>query len=85
MSHFCWLLTLLAGGVSSLSVLPLIGLVSGGFIALPFIARIVFVTAAPLLLTQPDPGMVTPVVIKLRLRDLTHTGDIAGKIHAIST
>ena len=30
-------------------------------------------------------GMVSPVVIKLRLSDLTETGNVVGKIYAVST
>ena len=78
-------LILLAAAVSSLSVLPLIEVVSDSFWTLPFLARIVFVTVTLFLLPSLILGMVTPVVIKLRLQDLTRTGNVVGNVYAIST
>lgn len=76
---------LLAGGVSSLGVLALVGIVSESFDALPQVPRIVFVSATLFLLPSLILGMVTPVVIKLRLRDLAKTGNVVGRIYAVST
>ena len=78
-------LILLAGGVSSLSVLPLVEVASKAFDALPIVARIVFLTATLFLLPSLLLGMVTPVVIKLSLKDLAQTGSVVGKLYAIST
>ncbi len=78
-------LILLAGGVSSLSVLLLIGVLSAASDALPLLARIIFLTATLFFLPSLILGMVTPVVIKLRLRDLAHAGNVVGKIYALST
>jgi tetratricopeptide (TPR) repeat protein/MFS family permease len=77
-------LILLAGGLSSLSVLPLVGFASNVFAGLPLQARIVFLTASLFFLPSLILGMVTPVVIKLRLRDLASTGNVVGKIFAVS-
>jgi len=76
---------LLAGGVSCLTVVPLEGLLSGALQPLPVLARIV--TLSGLLFFPPSfiLGMVTPVVIKLRLRDLAHAGNTVGTIYAVST
>ncbi|MEE8478277.1 MAG: fused MFS/spermidine synthase, partial [Gemmatimonadales bacterium] len=77
-------LILLAGGLSSLSVLPLVGFASNVFAGLPLQARIVFLTASLFFLPSLILGMVTPVVIRLRLRDLASTGNVVGRIFAVS-
>ncbi|MFC1962591.1 fused MFS/spermidine synthase [Chloroflexota bacterium] len=76
---------LLAGGILSLSVLPLLNIVPEALQALPLVPRIVFLTVTLFFLPSLILGMVTPVVIKLRLRDLSHTGNVVGKIYAVST
>jgi len=76
---------LLAGGLTSLSVLPLIGVASAVFEALPIVPRIVLLTATLFFVPSAVLGMVTPLVVKLNLRDLEHTGDVVGKIYAVST
>ncbi len=77
-------LILLAGGLSSLSVLPLVGVASNVFADLTLVPRIVFLTTTLFFLPSLILGMVTPVVIKLRLRDLASTGNVVGKIYAVS-
>jgi len=76
---------LLAGSVFSLSVLPLVNLVSGAVKVLPLIPRIVLLASALFFIPSLILGMVTPVVIKLRLRNLSQTGNVVGKIYAVST
>ncbi|HAL46596.1 MAG: hypothetical protein FI707_11265 [SAR202 cluster bacterium] len=76
---------LLAGGVASMSILPLVDLASDAFRPVPLLPRIVLLTAALFFLPSLILGMVTPVVIKLNLRDLAHTGNVVGKIYAVST
>ena len=76
---------LLAGGASSMSVLALVNVVSEAFDALSAIPRIIFVTTTLFFLPSLILGMVTPVVIKLRLQDLANTGSVVGKIYAVST
>jgi len=76
---------LLASGVLSLSVLPLVKIVPDTFQSLPLIPRIVFITTILFFLPSLTLGMVTPVTIKLMLRDLSHAGNVVGKIYAIST
>ncbi len=78
-------LILLAGAVSSLSVLPLVGVVSYVFDGLSVLPRIVCMTTSLFFLPSLIVGMVTPVVIKLRLRDLARTGNVVGTVYAIST
>ncbi len=78
-------LILLAGGIFSLSVLPLVDIVSEAVQTLLLIPRIVLLAATLFFIPSLFLGMVTPVVIKLRLRDLSHTGNVVGKIYAVST
>lgn len=76
---------LLAGGISSIGIVPLVDLVAGVFADLPIIPRIVLLTTVLFLLPSLILGMVTPVVIKLQLRDLSRTGNVVGQIYAVST
>lgn len=76
---------LLAGGVSSLAILPIDALASDFFLALPIIPRIVALTGALFFVPAVILGMVTPVVVKLTLSDLSETGGVVGKIYAVST
>jgi len=77
-------LILLAGGTASLSVLPLVGVASNFFDGLSLVPRIVFLTFTLFFLPSLILGMVTPVVVKLRLRDLANAGNVVGKIYAVS-
>lgn len=76
---------LLAGGVASAGILPLVDLASDAFKPVPVLPRIVLLTAALFFVPSLILGMVTPVVIKLNLRDLAHAGNVVGKIYAVST
>ncbi len=78
---------LLAGGLASLVVLPLAtaDLTTIFPREYPLMLRIVLLTT--LLFFPPSLvlGMISPVVIKLALTDLKHTGNVVGKIYAFST
>jgi spermidine synthase len=94
---------LLAGGLASLAILPLINIAtaipSGDLVdannrlggALPLdraallIVRIVVITGLIFFPPSLILGMVSPVVIKLTLRDLAHSGGLVGKVYALST
>ena len=76
---------LLAGGASSVSVLALVNVVSESFDALSAIPRIILVTTTLFFVPSVILGMVTPVVIKLRLQNLSVAGSVVGKIYAVST
>ncbi len=78
-------LILLFGGIFSLGVLPLVDVISEAFQMLDIIPRIVFLTATLFFMPSLILGMVSPVIIKLRLSDLDHTGNVVGKIYAVST
>jgi predicted membrane-bound spermidine synthase len=70
---------LLASGIFTLSVLPLVEPVSEALRMLPLVPRIVFVTTTLFFVPSLILGMVTPVVIKLRLQDLHYTGNVVGR------
>ena len=76
---------LLASGIASIAILPLIELTADPFLTLPILPRIVLLTVVLFLMPSILLGMVTPVVIKLNLRDLTQAGNVVGKIYAVST
>ena len=76
---------LLASAVSSLGILPIDHFGSDLFLKLPIIPRIIMLSAVLFLLPAIILGMVSPVVIKLRLSDLSETGNVVGKIYAVST
>lgn len=76
---------LLGGGIASVAILPIDALASDSFLALPIIPRIVALTVALFLIPSVILGMVTPVVVKLTLSDLSKTGNVVGKIYAVST
>ena len=76
---------LLASAVTSAAILPIEWAVSGPALSAPIIPRIVLLTATLFLAPAFVMGMVSPVVIKLTLSDLSRTGNVVGKIYAVST
>jgi spermidine synthase len=94
---------LVAGGLASLAILPLITIATaiptgelidansrlGGALPLDratlLILRIVVITTLIFFPPSFILGMVSPVVIKLTLRDLAHSGGLVGKVYALST
>ncbi len=78
-------LVLLASGVSSLGILPLIDVTSNALDGLPIVPRIVLLTTVLFFPPSVILGMVTPIVVKLRLRSLAKTGNIVGTTYAVST
>src|SRR5918912_398784 len=53
--------------------------------AVVLIARIVVITTVIFFPPSFVLGMVSPVVVKLSLRDLSHSGGLVGKVYALST
>ena len=76
---------LLISGIFTVIILPLISVVGDLVGSMPLLPRIVTLTAALFLPVSVILGMVTPIVIKLELRELSKTGDIVGRFYAIST
>jgi len=76
---------LLASGIFSLFVLPLLKVLPDAVRTLSFIPQIIILTTALFFLPSLILGMVSPTVIKLRLQNLAQTGNVVGKIYAVST
>src|SRR5487761_665455 len=75
------------GGVSSLAVLPLTRIMTNYQYpeGTSLVVKIVALTAVVFFPPAFIVSMTTPVVIKLSLKDLGHTGGVVGRIYAIST
>jgi spermidine synthase len=78
-------LIFLAAGIASLGILVVTDLVVAARLQLSLLPRIVFYTTAIFFLPSLVLGMVSPVVVKLALADLTRTGNTVGTIYAVST
>jgi MFS family permease len=74
-------------GVASLSVLLTANVFAAykGPATFPLMGRIVLLTAAIFFLPSFVLGTISPMLVKLTLRDLSRSGDIVGKIYAVST
>ena len=78
-------LILLVSGAFTVIILPLISIAGDVVSDLPLLPRIVTLTAVLFLPVSLILGMVTPIVIKLQLQELSRTGDIVGRFYAVST
>jgi spermidine synthase len=76
-----------ASALSCLAILVLTELImgSGLEVPLPLVPRIVFFTTIIFFTPACLLGFVSPIVVKLTLRDLSRTGSIVGRIYAFST
>ena len=77
----------LLSGLSSLTILALIGFVGNRSVSipLPLMGKIALLTAIVFFLPSCLIGTISPVVVKLTLKDLRETGSTVGKIYAWST
>ncbi|HEX9015952.1 MAG TPA: fused MFS/spermidine synthase [Chloroflexota bacterium] len=77
----------LLSGLASLTILALIQFVGAraGNMPIPLMARIALLTAIVFFLPSLLLGTITPVVVKLTLKDLKDAGTTVGKIYAFST
>jgi spermidine synthase len=78
-------LIFIAGGVASLSILVVTHAIVGSTFGLSFLPRIVVSIAAVFFLPSFVLGMVSPVVVRLALASLEHSGHTVGTIYACST
>ena len=78
-------LILFVSGAFTIVILPLISIAGDVVSDLPLLLRIVTLTAILFLPVSLILGMVTPIVIKLQLQELSRTGDIVGRFYAVST
>lgn len=77
----------LISGLSSLAILALVQYVGGKTLdwPLPLMTKIALLTASIFFLPSMLLGTISPVVVKLTLKDLRTTGSTVGKIYAWST
>ncbi len=78
---------LLVSGAASLSVLFTATALATyrGPSTFPLMARIVLLTGGIFFLPSCLLGTISPMLVKLTLRDLSRSGDVVGKIYAVST
>jgi spermidine synthase len=78
-----WLLFL--SGVGAFAISPLTNLVGNAEFQTTLMVRILSITAIIFFLPSCLLGMISPVVVKLTLKNLKKTGNVVGKIYAFST
>jgi spermidine synthase len=78
-----WLLFI--SGLGALSVSPLTNLVGGAQFQTSLMVRILLITTIIFFVPSCLLGMISPVVVKLTLKNLAKTGNVVGKIYAFST
>jgi spermidine synthase len=78
-----WLLFI--SGLGALSISPLTNLVGGAQFQTSLMVRILLITTIVFFVPSCLLGMISPVVVKLTLKNLAKTGNVVGKIYAFST
>lgn len=80
-------LLFILGGVSSLAIIPAVMIWGGTSLSLEahIMVKIVIVVALIFFLPACILGMISPVVIRLSLENLEHSGNVVGRIYAFST
>lgn len=78
-----WLLIL--SGVGAFSISPLTHLVGGAHFETSLMVRILLITTIIFFGPACILGMISPVVVKLTLKNLAKAGNVVGKIYAFST
>jgi len=78
-----WLLFI--SGLGAFSIAPLTNLVGGAYFQTSLMVRILLITTIIFFVPSCILGMISPVVVKLALKNLEKTGNVVGKIYAFST
>lgn len=78
-----WLLFL--SGLGALFISPLTNLIGGADFQTSLMVRILLITTFIFFVPSCLLGMISPVVVKLTLKNLEKTGNVVGKIYAFST
>jgi len=78
-----WLLFI--SGLGAFSISPLTNLLGGAQFQTSLMVRILLITAMIFFIPSCLLGMISPVVVKLTLKNLAKTGNVVGKIYAFST
>ena len=78
-----WLLFI--SGLGAFSISPLTNLLGGAQFQTSLMVRILLITTMIFFIPSCLLGMISPVVVKLTLKNLAKTGNVVGKIYAFST
>ncbi len=78
-----WLLFF--SGIGAFSISPLTNLLGGAQLHTTLMMRILLLTTFIFFIPSCILGMISPVVVKLTLHNLSKTGNVVGKIYAFST
>lgn len=78
-----WLLFF--SGLGAFSISPLTNIIGGAQFHTSLMVRILLITSLIFFVPSCLLGMISPVVVKLTLKNLEKTGNIVGKIYAFST
>ncbi len=78
-----WLL--LISGIATILISPVTNVVAGYRFPTTLMLRILIVTAITFFVPSCILGMISPVVVKLAVRNLDKVGKVVGKIYAVST
>jgi spermidine synthase len=78
-----WLL--LVSGIATLLISPLTNIVAAYHFPTSLMLRILIVTTITFFIPSCVLGMISPVVVKLTIRNLEKIGNVVGKIYAVST
>jgi spermidine synthase len=78
-----WLLFL--SGLGAFAIAPLTNLIGGAEFQTSLMVRILLITTFIFFVPSCLLGMISPVVVKLALKNLEKTGNVVGKIYAFST
>src|SRR4030042_1697332 len=72
-------------GLGAFSISPLTNLVGGAYFQTSLMVRILLITTIIFFVPSCILGMISPVVVKLALKNLEKTGNVVGKLYAFST
>ncbi len=78
-----WLL--LVSGAATLLISPMTNIVAGYHFPTSLMLRILIMTAITFFIPSCILGMISPVVVKLAIKNLDRVGNVVGKIYAVST
>ncbi len=76
---------LITSGMATLLIPPTANIVAAMYIEVPLMLRIFIVTTIIFIIPSCILGMISPVVVKLALKNLEKVGNVVGKIYAFST
>lgn len=81
-------LVLLLSAAAAFAIVPLVNLIQSAWFLLPqnsLMLRVLSLAAIIFFLPSCLLGMISPIAVKIALRDLAKTGHVVGRIYAVST